>query len=220
LISIDQQDANPLQGEIQKASGDSIVEILCRDLPLRDREDDTLRLHVIRRSLDLLAGIHHAFVDPLPDDEDASAQGKTWKEAPAFEDAKRRRVLHALLDLISLEGIYASLSQGVGFPLEQRVISVLPAGVVVKQPKTAAEPRPQDESRLHHILGVLSVILFDGRRGTQPVILERILMDIICGTAELAFNSPHFSQDVRDKYNKMFETVINKYGIPMNPNQA
>jgi hypothetical protein len=175
---------------------------------------------VIQRALDLLADIHHAFVDPLPDGGDGSSDGKSQKQDPALEDAKRRRALHALLDLISVEGIYPSLSQGVGIPLEQRVISVLPAGVVAKQPQTAAAPRPQDKSVLRHILNVLTVILSDDRPSIQSVILGRILTDIICGAAELAFNSAHLSQDDRDKFHRLLETVIDKYGLSINHNRA
>jgi hypothetical protein len=175
---------------------------------------------VIQRALSLLADIHHAFVDPLPDSDDGSSHSKAQREDPALEDAKRRRALHALLDLISVEGIYPSLSQGVGIPLEQRVISVLPKGVVAKQPKTAAALRPQDENVLRHILNVLAVILSDDQPGIQSVVLGRILTDIICGAAELAFNSARLSQDDRDKCDRLLETVIDKYGLPMNHNRA
>lgn len=220
MISNDQQDTNTLQEEIRKARGDSIVEILSQNHPLRDPEDDILRLHVIQQALDLLTGVHQAFVNPVPDDGDAGSPSRSQKEDPALEDAKQRRTLHVLLDLISLEGIYPSLSQGVGIPLQQRVASVLPAGVIAKQPKTALRPRSQDESLLHHILNALNVILSDNRPGIQQVILGRILTDIICGAVELAFNSVHLSQDKRDTYSRLLEAIVNKYDLPMNHNQA
>lgn len=98
-------------------------------------------------------------------------------------------MLHALLDLISLEGIYPSLSTGVGIPLQQRVISVLPPGVIAKQASLPSSSKPNDEALLAQILSVLFDILFDVRPSIQPVIRGRILSDIISGSSDLAFNS-------------------------------
>lgn len=127
-----------------------------------------------------------------------------------MEDAKRRRMLHALLDLISLEGIYPSLSSGVGIPLQQRVISVLPAGVIAKQAQEPGSSSPHNEALLRGILEVLSTILFDKRQSIQPVIRGRILSDIISGLSDLAFNPNVQASQDQERYGEALARVIDE----------
>lgn len=138
--------------------------------------------------------------DVIPVDED-----------PALEDAKRRRLLHALLDLISLEGIYPSLSSGVGIPLQQRVISVLPAGVIAKQTAIPASSRPHDEVLLRQIMNVTLRIMLDPTPSIQPVIRGRILSDMISATADLAFNPNIASSSDRGNFKSGFLKIIEEY---------
>ena len=171
------------------------------------------------KALQLLHSIHSAFVEPA-DGHDEGAQSAGLGEDPALEDAKRRRTLHALLDLISLEGIYPSLSKDVGIPLEKRLISVLPAGVIAKQSQAHVGDKSQDEALLNQILTVLNGILLDGRPSIQPILRDRILPDIISGTAELAFNSESLPQDAKGNYKHMLRRVINEYGLYLRVNHA
>lgn len=169
-----------------------------------------MRSAVIGKSLDILSQIHIAFVTPVQDRHD-SQQPETGNEDAALEDAKRRRMLHALLDLISLEGIYPSLSSGVGIPLQQRVISVLPAGVIAKQGFTPASTIPHDDGLLRHIMGVLMSILLDTRSSIQPVIRGRFLSDIVSGTGDLAFNPNIPPSEERTNFHKGFAKIIDEY---------
>lgn len=128
------------------------------------------------------------------------------------EDAKRRRALHAVLDLLAFEGIYPCLSPGVGVPLEKRMISILPAGIVAKQ--TCAEPgdKAQSDQLLKRILDVLESILKDTRPSIQPIIRNRILPDILCGAGELGYNSQCLSQNDIETHQRIFQEMINEYG--------
>ncbi|RDW79040.1 RTP1/Tango6 family protein [Aspergillus mulundensis] len=169
-------------------------------------DDASARTSVIGKALDLLSQIHVAFVTPVID-EDLSAPVSEGQEDPSLEDAKRRRTLHALLDLISLEGIYPSLSSGVGIPLQQRVISVLPAGVIAQQDAPAHED-PQDVPLLRRILTALSGILFDPRPSIQPVITGRILSDMISASSDLGFNPRLPASNDQIQYRQVLARVV------------
>ncbi|KAL4903004.1 hypothetical protein BDW74DRAFT_180294 [Aspergillus multicolor] len=201
-----QEYANLHQDELQKSRGQSLVEILTQ--PSREllANDVSARASVIGKALDLLFEIHVAFVSPVID-EDLSDSVSEGQEDPSLEDAKRRRMLHALLDLISLEGIYPSLSSGVGIPLQQRVISVLPAGVIAQQNAPAHED-PQDAPLLRSILTVLSEILFDARPSIQPVVTGRILSDIISASSDLGYNPRLPASNDQNKYRQILAKVV------------
>lgn len=171
--------------------------------------DDAARPTVINEALDILINIHRSFVSP--EDQYGTLQSYGEAEDSPSEDAKRRRMLHALLDLISLEGIYPSLSSGVGIPLQQRVISVLPAGVIAKQAQTVASSVPHDEPLLRRIIDVLVDVLFDLKPSLQPIIRGRILSDIISGTSDLAFNPNTVTSSHRRTYQKTLAKIIDEY---------
>lgn len=173
--------------------------------------DGSMRTVVIGKALDILAHLHAAFVTRVEGEGGHPSQVRSGPEDPSLEDAKRRRVLHALLDLISLEGIYPTLSPGAGIPLRERVISVLPAGVIAKPTAAAADSNPQNEQLLDHILTSIYAILFDERPSIQLVICGRILSDIISGTASLAFNSISLSGNKRSCYHEAFKRVLKEY---------
>jgi hypothetical protein len=172
--------------EIKKSQGKSLLQILSQSSSYDGAGDDINRPRVINKALDVLIGIHEAFV--LPGSHNVSQQSYSEVADSPIEDAKRRRMLHALLDLISLEGIYPSLSSGVGIPLQQRVISVLPAGIIAKKSHTATSSVPYNEPLLRRIIGVLLDILNDPRPSIQSIVRSRILSDVISGTSDLAFN--------------------------------
>lgn len=187
------------------------MEILGRNLHVDIADDASTRAVVIGKALDILLHIHVGFVTPVKDASELVQTDEGTQDA-ALEDAKRRRMLHALLDLISLEGIYPSLSAGVGIPLQQRVISVLPAGVIAKQQSNASsKDKPRDEVLLDRILATLSDIILDVRPSIQPVIRVRILSDIISGSSDLAFNSTMISTGKKNHYQNVFDRVIEEY---------
>lgn len=169
-----------------------------------------MRTVVIGKALEILSRIHEAFTSPVNDDEELQ-QAHCQAEDAALEDAKRRRMLHALLDLISLEGIYPSLSSGVGIPLQQRVISVLPAGVIARQSQTPLSEKSCDEPLLDCVLLTLSTIILDPRSSIQPVIRGRILSDIISGALDLACNSKAVSSERKNYYQNVASRVIEEY---------
>ncbi|KAL3479307.1 hypothetical protein BJX99DRAFT_244913 [Aspergillus californicus] len=192
--------------ELQKSRGKSLIAILSKDVPEQPSEDAFARSTVIGKALDLLRQIHVAFVAPTLC-TDRSNQVSEGSDDTDLEDAKRRRILHALLDLISLEGIYPSLSRGVGIPLQQRVISVLPAGVIAQQHHSVSE-QPQDDLLLHRILAMLSEILFDERPSIQPVINGRILSDIISASSDLGYNPNISPNNDPSHYRRILAKVV------------
>ncbi|KAF9893286.1 hypothetical protein FE257_011716 [Aspergillus nanangensis] len=192
--------------EIRKSRGSSLIEILSSNLSDLVDDESAKRRVIIDKALTILSRIHLSFVEP-GDDNDSSEYVATTED-PALEDARRRRLLHALLDLISLEGIYPSLSGGVGIPLQQRVISVLPAGVIAQQQQMQTHDKTRDESLLDHILHDIAEILLDPRPSIQPVIRGRILSDIISASVDLAFNSNSLSFEKRNWYHEVFTRVV------------
>jgi hypothetical protein len=185
------------------------LEILSGHLSATASDDGATRNIVIEKALDLLSRIHTALTTPMKDHADG-AQSSHGGDV-AMEDAKRRRILHALLDLISLEGVYPSLSPGVGIPLQQRVISVLPAGVIAKQASLPTDTKPNDDLLLDRIMTALSDIICEVRPSIQPVIRARVLSDIISGTSDLAFNSKNLSPDVKRRHGEAFSRIIEEY---------
>lgn len=183
------------------------MEILCKNLSVTSSDDRSIRDIVITKALDLLSRIHRAFTTV----NDAAHTQASHSEDVALDGAKRRRILHALLDLISLEGVYPSLSPGVGIPLQQRVISVLPAGVIAKQASLPSDDRPNDELLLDRILATLTEIVFDFRLSIQPVIRGRILSDMVSGVSDLAFNSKSLSPGRRRRHEEAFARIVEEY---------
>ncbi|KAJ5083441.1 hypothetical protein N7456_012868 [Penicillium angulare] len=199
--------ANNSEEEIKNSQGKSLLEVLSQNATQSGSpsDEEATRTIIIGMALDILSRIHAAFVTPV----DARNQYLAMEgEDTALEDAKRRRMLHALLDLISLEGIYPSLSTGVGIPLQQRVISVLPAGVIAKQADITASNIPRNMVFLHRTINVLLSIMLDSRSSIQPVIGSRILSDIISGTADLAFNPNIDLQNYRTVLQGQFSMMI------------
>lgn len=199
-----------MQDRTDKSKAPSLLECLDRNHKFSGKGSGSRRAAVIGKALEILSRIHAGFVTPAEQTEQSQHLAVEGEDV-ALEDAKRRRLLHALLDLISLEGIYPSLSTGVGIPLQQRVISVLPAGVIAKQAAAPAAPTPQDLPLLCRIVDVLLDILLDPRSSIQPVVRGRILTDIISGTADLAFNPNISSLESRGELAQKFDNVLKEY---------
>ncbi|KAK2746958.1 hypothetical protein FQN57_002530 [Myotisia sp. PD_48] len=196
--------------EIQKAGGKSVLELLNGNLPADYCPTEALRTRVIKWVLHLLTSIHNAFTQPCPAEQPTTG-GNVSKQklSESFEDAKRLRTLNTLLDLISLEGIYPCLSPGVGIPLEQRVISSLPRGVVAKQEAAINNVPLGDEGSLLYTLLTLRSILQENRPSIQQIILGRLLSDLLSGAAELAFHSQSISNEDAQTCKSMFLDIVN-----------
>ncbi|KAE8152899.1 hypothetical protein BDV25DRAFT_150360 [Aspergillus avenaceus] len=199
--------------ELQKSRGSSLLEILSRDIQDDKLDEKSLRAVVIGKALNIINQIHNAFVSPAQDTTDLHEY--EILEDAALTDAKRRRLLHALLDLISLEGIYPSLSPGAGIPLQQRVISVLPAGVIAQQQQRSTANTPSDERLLERILTTLSEIIFDARPSIQPIIRGRILSDIISAASDLSSNADQLPADRKQHYREVLTRVVDDTPTPM-----
>ncbi|KAJ5953259.1 hypothetical protein N7454_000155 [Penicillium verhagenii] len=193
--------------EIENSEGKSLLETLNQTEDLVPGGAERTRTSVITKALQILSRIHNAFVTP---DVEQSQFLATEGEDEALEDAKRRRMLHALLDLISLEGIYPSLSSGVGIPLQQRVISVLPAGVIATQAPIPTSSSPRNVSLLRKVMETLLTIIMDTRSSMQPIIRGRILSDLISGTADLAFNPNCSDSEERNHFQTQFTRIIDE----------
>ncbi|KAI2085673.1 hypothetical protein LOZ36_003832 [Ophidiomyces ophidiicola] len=191
--------------KIQESHGGSLVEILNKNLPIGYCQNDTPRFRVLQRALELLSGIHDAFVAGLTS-QPVTQISSGGNPDLLLEDARRRRALNALLDLLSFEGIYPCLSNGVGIPMDKRVVSVLPTGVIARQ-----IPRVNVHRGILKItVNNLANILQDGSTSIQPIITNRILPDLICGVAELAFNSKDLSYSDVHAYGNIFRGILNE----------
>ena len=185
------------------------MEILDETLREYETGAGSVRRDVISKALDLLGLVHTAFVTPVNDADSSSQDGQGTEDA-ALEDAKRRRLLLALVDLISLEGIYPSLSRGLGVPLHHRVFSALPTGVIAQQQHHAQE-KPEDEFLLEKIWLALSNIIFDVRPSIQDAIRGRILSDMISAVSDLAYNSTSLSHNKDENYRQDLVKLIEEY---------
>ncbi|GLB17181.1 hypothetical protein AtubIFM61612_007043 [Aspergillus tubingensis] len=197
----------------QKLRGQSLVEILNETLRDDEKSTGSVRRDVIFKALSLLSLIHTAFITPSSAGDQPSQTGQEAEDV-ALEDAKRRRLLLALLDLIAVEGIYPSLSRGLGLPLHQRVFSALPAGVIAQQQHHAQES-PEDEYLLETIWVTLSNIIFDTKMSVQDVIRGRILSDMISAAADLAYNSQSLSDDKKAIYRQEVGRLIEETPSPV-----
>ncbi|EED13134.1 protein required for cell viability, putative [Talaromyces stipitatus ATCC 10500] len=190
--------------EIRKRAGSSIIEILSRDLSPSTDDDAQIRFSVIEEALRHLESINSALVSAVNVGNEAQQQPEDDRE-----DAKGRRVIYTLLDLISIEGVYPCLSSGVGIPLEKRVISNLPTGVVARQAPEMTSNNPRNGVLLSRILLALTSILFrDAEGGIQALLRGRVLSDVISAAADLAFNSRQISEDERFSARKIFDRII------------
>lgn len=168
------------------------------------KDDAQARSSVIEEAVQCLQNIHNAFVSAVN------------VEVEAREDAKRRRIIYTLLDLISIEGVYPCLSTNVGIPLEKRVISHLPTGVIARQAPEMTSDKPRNEDLLYRILLTLSGILLDETGGgIQALVRGRVLSDVISAAADLGFNSCQISSEEKLNAQGLLDMIITKYTHPL-----
>jgi Required for nuclear transport of RNA pol II C-terminus 1/Required for nuclear transport of RNA pol II C-terminus 2 len=190
---------------ISKVRGQSVVDRLFQSFS--GKADVTHpRIVVLRKALDLLLATHRSLVleqNSLPRD-------KAVQTPQILYEPKARRTIYGLFDLISLEGIYPSLSPGVGVPLERRVKSVLPAGVIAKQaPLSGREDR--DLGLLQEIVDRLLGVYPNARTGISPICRERVLVDLIAACGELAFGPDAKEEHIKARYTDLFKNLVDEY---------
>ncbi|CUS07347.1 unnamed protein product, partial [Tuber aestivum] len=116
------------------------------------------------------------------------------RTGPQLVSPAEVRVIVCLLDLVVLEGIYPSLARGVGIPIERRTrAAALPGLVTGRGTARVEEARNRKDVEL---LGLVVGRLLELLRGEGVVaegdllrrVGDRVLVDVIAGCAELAFN--------------------------------
>jgi hypothetical protein len=111
-------------------------------------------------------------------------------------DASLAGVVYGLLDVITSYGILPCLSPGVAF--SQRPLSVLGNMCPVLS--------DQDSLQLSEIIRELIPTLDQKGSGVQPLLVQRILPDIISALAELSFSPIYHSQS--SEFEAIFERVL------------
>ncbi|KAI5847292.1 hypothetical protein DFP73DRAFT_623025 [Morchella snyderi] len=116
----------------------------------------------------------------------------------ALENATDNRTLNALLDLLVLEGVYPSLSPGVGIPLSRRARNfVIPAAPRGRGKVAEVEDR-RDVALLGGVVGGLLEALVGGGAAARAV-RERCLVDVLAGCGELAFGGPGAGEEEEEE---------------------
>ena len=169
-----------------KPLGQSLLQQLSQTLstppPLSGDEKSTAAA-VVTHALSLLSDL----------DSEARARTSTGQIGPQLVNPAEVRVVVCLLDLVVLEGVYPSLTRGVGIPIERRTRSAaLPGLLTGRGRKRVEEVRDRRDVEL---LGLVVGRLLELLRGEGSVAGDllrragdRILVDVIAGCAELAFN--------------------------------
>ncbi|KAI4174377.1 MAG: hypothetical protein LQ343_002312 [Gyalolechia ehrenbergii] len=190
-----------LRGSNRPVEGKSIIAVLSSDDNSTshnpgDEQDDQLRRKIIKKSLRLVQEIH------------ASCETSTngLDQLGTLASQKGQKVVDALLDLLVLEGLYPSLSPGVGVPVERRLKSALKGGLSTRPLHKASGGRHGDQQLLTDIVESLHSA-FLSRRGLAPSIQQRMSVDLIAAAAELAF-SPTFDDKTRQRFTPIFKAFI------------
>lgn len=119
--------------------------------------------------------------------------------------------MNALLDLVVLEGIYPSVSSGIGIPVERRLKSTLKGEFTTRSLRETSGGRPEDQRLLIHIINSLCPISLS-REGLASSIQERMSVDLIAAVGELAF-SPAWDVEIGRQFALSFREIIDRYVI-------
>lgn len=183
-----------------KARGESMLNILdCDEGDDRDQNSNT-RYRVISKALLLLLSIHHALCQrPI-----------NSPSSDVLRDLKSRRITDGLLDLIFLEGIYPSLSPGVGIPIERRVRSVLKGSIVTRISAEHGQEM-KDKTLLIKITESLTQIATSKENGLGPALQDRTLVDLIAGLGELAYNPTNANEEFHLTNAEILKDLLDAY---------
>ena len=146
---------------------------------LSNAPEPNARGDVVRKSLGLLLDIHESL---------SELDQNSPELLEVLRTSGSRKTVDALLDLISLEGIYPSLLPGVGVPIERRVTSVLHGGVPSKQGDAV-----QHENVLINVVDSLNIIAKSQGHGLSAALRERTFVDLIAANAQLAYDPTNIS---------------------------
>ncbi|KAH7114265.1 hypothetical protein B0J11DRAFT_561916 [Dendryphion nanum] len=119
------------------------------------------------------------------------------KDPDAPYDASLVGVVYGLLDFVTSLGILPHLSPGVAFG--QRPRSVLRATLIL--------PFHQDDKFLSKVVLALMPIFEQNGTGVQPLLTQRILADVFCAVAELAF-SPRTTQQLHTLHETHYQVIL------------
>ncbi|MCJ1282898.1 hypothetical protein MMC26_002224 [Xylographa opegraphella] len=165
------------RGNIVKIRGQSVLEQIASGNPTLLRNGGDPRDVIIRNALTLLLKIHHQLA--------LSGVGTLQNEI--LHNSGNRRTVDALLDLVSLEGIYPDLLPGVGVPVQRRVKSVLRNGTVSRAAQAEGQS-DQDYNLLLYIVNELDKLASSNGKGLYSAFIERTLVDLIAARGQLAHN--------------------------------
>ncbi|KAL8931094.1 MAG: hypothetical protein Q9208_000197 [Pyrenodesmia sp. 3 TL-2023] len=191
-----------------KASpGKSIIDVLSGQDNVKaqapnDEQHAQRRRDVIGKALSSIRDLHASCGD--------GSNGVGQHEAVASQ--RSQKVVDGLLDLLVLEGIYPSLSPGVGVPVERRLKSALKGGFTTRPLSEASGGKADDQQLLTDIVECLSPISLS-RVGLSTSVQDRTFVDLIAATGELAF-SPAFHSRTRQHFASTFEEIVDS---SMNP---
>lgn len=188
-----------MDGQVQ---GRSIIEVLsANDDSIShqgDQRDDPPRKKIIKKTLRLIEEVNAS--------RETSSNGLDQKESIISQ--KDHKVVDALLDLLVLEGIYPSLSSGVGVPVERRLKSTLKSGFSTRPLDKATGGIVEDQLLLTEIVDVIHVISLS-RKGLASSIHQRMSVDVIAAVGELAF-SPVFEGKARKRFAQLFKNIMER----------
>jgi hypothetical protein len=159
---------------------------------------------VILQALELISALQESQKDSEQSINSSNKPGQ-------LIDPTTRRTVYGLLDLISIEGIYPSLSPDVGQPLELRVKSTL-AGTSTTSQSSGLDQVSLRSSLLPRILECLLPISLAGSKGLGPSIRDRILIDLLASAFELAYN-PTIAEPSRKASQDDLAILIDGYDI-------
>lgn len=159
------------------------------------------RQRVVSKALSILSKIHHAL----------SQESVASMSLDVLQDLKCRRVIDGLLDLVSLEGIYPSLSLGVGIPIERRVRSVLQGGIVTRTSSAEESQGAKDKELLVKITENLNQIAESKVVGLRSALRERTLVDLVAGLGELAYNPSYAHEDSSSSHAARLKILLDAY---------
>lgn len=174
----------------------SLIQRLSSTLPSPPPSTDTKALTraVIRHALALLLSIH------------ASTTPQT---ADKLVNATDARTTTCLLDLLVLEGIYPSLSHGVGIPLERRARNfTLPATAAARNKGRVQEIEENKDVELlgEVVAGLIGVM--EGGEKVGRTVRERCLVDVLAGCGELAFMD---GREPAEQWKERWGKLIDRY---------
>ncbi|RPA89344.1 hypothetical protein L873DRAFT_665712 [Choiromyces venosus 120613-1] len=171
-----------------KPLGQSLLQQLSQTLPTPlpiTADEKSTAVAVVTHALTLLT-LHKS---------EAQARTSTNSTGQQLVSPAEVRVVVCLLDLVVLEGIYPSLTRGVGIPIERRARSAsLPGFATGRGKKRIEEVQDRkDVGLLKLVVGrLLELLGGDDDNVAKGDLLrragDRVLVDVIAGCAELAFN--------------------------------